>query len=282
MSGTNRELTQTRPFGRLLKFWRVVHGLSQERLAFRIDSAARHISRLERGGAHPSKEMVENIASALGLGQRDSNHMLIFAGYNPDSINIDIQSPAFAVLKHKVLRGLRAMDPYPSILIDMLGNFLMVNKGWVGLQKLLVPGKPLGDPLNFYEMFINFAERKLLPADWEDDLVLILLTLQQAVLLGEDPNLKTMLERLLKSPGVPENWEQVAAKREPGGYLGINVPMHGEIHRFFTYGMRVNLFGVLTFSAIPEMIQLSFYPEQEELDISSLINDVPPHPLLFY
>ncbi|WP_373091958.1 helix-turn-helix domain-containing protein, partial [Zhongshania sp.] len=49
-------------FGRFLKFWRGVHGMSQETLAGRLGSSPRHISRMENGSSRASEAMVLDIA----------------------------------------------------------------------------------------------------------------------------------------------------------------------------------------------------------------------------
>ncbi len=127
------------PFARLLKFWRGVYRLSQEELAHRLDSSPRHISRLENGRVHPSKAMVESISSKLSMGERDSSHLLIAAGFSPRVKKVDFNSPDLRWLRKAMMLTLRALDPYPATLTDGASNILMVNRGWVGLYGAVVP-----------------------------------------------------------------------------------------------------------------------------------------------
>ena len=92
MSNEENKPIDSLPFGRLLKFWRGVHQLNQEELAHRLASSPRHISRLENGRVQPSKAMVEGIARELALGERDSNHLLIAAGFNPVVRKVDFNA----------------------------------------------------------------------------------------------------------------------------------------------------------------------------------------------
>jgi transcriptional regulator with XRE-family HTH domain len=58
-------------FGRFLKFWRSVHEVSQEELAFRLDRSPRHISRIENGISRLSESIILEIGRVLELGNRD-------------------------------------------------------------------------------------------------------------------------------------------------------------------------------------------------------------------
>jgi transcriptional regulator with XRE-family HTH domain len=272
----------TSAFGQLLKFWRGVRGVSQEELALRIDSAARHLSRLEKGGAHPSREMVKKIADALSLGKRDTNHLLMFAGYAVDSQAVDLSAPDHAVLRTKIIRNLMALDPLPTLVTTVFGDLLMVNRAWAGLQQALLPHKKAGDRLNFYELALDFMEQGAVPQEWRPTLSVILLSLEQQVLLSGDPELEDMFSRLVDSPEVPDDWAQKAADTGPGGYFGVTVPVAGEAQPFFIHSHHLNLLGPLGFSSRPDMIVMTFYPVNENLDCTPLASSTAQHPLLFY
>src|ERR687887_2830723 len=63
------DATERRPFGALLRAYRVAAGLSQEELAERARLSARTIGDLERGVSNaPRKDTVELLAQALDLG----------------------------------------------------------------------------------------------------------------------------------------------------------------------------------------------------------------------
>src|SRR5438128_869528 len=63
-----------------LRKWR---GLSQLQLAAAADCSQRHISFLELGRTQPSREMMRRLSVALGLSFRQSNDLLMAAGFAP-------------------------------------------------------------------------------------------------------------------------------------------------------------------------------------------------------
>ncbi len=114
-------------FARFLKFWRSVHTISQEYLATLINVSPRHISRLENGISRPSLRMVNEISAALSLGQRDSNHLLIAAGFLPNMGELDFHAPELNWLRKAMRLSLKALDPYPAMIVDDSKNILMLS-----------------------------------------------------------------------------------------------------------------------------------------------------------
>lgn len=272
-----------RPFGRLIKFWRSVHCINQEELAFRIHSASRHISRLENGQAHPNREMVEKIAAAFSLSDRDKTNLLFSAHYTNEAPSLSSDFFNKKNVYNEVLRGVKSLDPYPTIVFEArTGEILMVNKGWVGFQRKLFEKLNLNPTSNFFSFIFDYADKQNLHQEWEGSLSVFLLALQQAYILSEDEKVGALLKRLLSSSAVPNDWQKEAASREAGLTFRVNVEIRGTPTSFFTNSQTKNLLGPLTFTSIPDMIIMTFYPEQENVDLSSLVIEKEHHSLLFY
>ncbi|MFV8783857.1 helix-turn-helix domain-containing protein [Microbulbifer sp. SA54] len=271
------------PFGRVLRFWRGVYQLSQEELAHRIDSASRHISRLEKGDAQPSKEMVLRIAQALNLGQRDTINLMLFAGYTELSYEMDFHSPEFAHRREEVILGLKALDPNPAVVVDMTGDILMVNRAWAGLQHRLDPRGELDDS-NLFDFLFSWADASQVPQDWGGTLTVLMLALQQWLFFCDDENHKIakLLARLQNSPYVGENWQQQAASRLAGKEFRVNLSLGNGVQSFRVHSYIENLLGPLAFSAIPDLLVMTFCPEDESLDLNNLLDPPPSHRQLFY
>lgn len=76
----------TRPtFESLLKQSRNRRGMSQLDLALAAGVSARHLCFLETGRSSPSRQMAMRLADTLRLGMRDSNEILLAAGFSPMS-----------------------------------------------------------------------------------------------------------------------------------------------------------------------------------------------------
>jgi transcriptional regulator with XRE-family HTH domain len=277
-----QESTPELAFGRFLKFWRGVHGLSQEELAHRIDSSPRHISRMENGSSRPSEAIVLEITRVLELGKRDSVHLLISAGYAPAEEKLDFNAPELKWLRKAMTLTLRALDPYPTALTDSSTNFLMVNKGWVGFYLKNVPQRTLNKFTNHYDFLFSRKGAGTIVSDWEDTLSVILMSVQQRVMFTNDPADKAIEKRLESHPNVPADWKQRAAKLEPMASFRVQIEIDGALKRFFSVNSMVDPLGPASYGSEPHFTLNTLYPEDENLDLSALIEGELNHPLLFY
>ena len=269
-------------FGRFLKFWRSVHEVSQEELAFRLDSSPRHISRIENGTSRPSEAIILEIGRVLELGNRDLNHLLIAAGYAPQEEKVDFHSPDLKWLRKAMTLHLRALDPYPASLADSSSNLLMVNRGWVSFYSHIVSPQELANVSNFYDFIFSRQGAGTVVSNWEDTLSGILMSFQQSALFSNDQADRLTLERLGTHPSVPADWRQRAAKFEPMASFRVQLNIGGALRRFFNVNTTVGALGPAAFLSEPRLTVSTLYPEDEEFDLAALINPDLSHPLLFY
>ncbi len=278
MPGTGNNLA----FGRFLKFWRGVHGLSQEELAHRIDSSPRHISRMENGSSRPSETLVLAITEALQLGKRDSNQLLLAAGYIPVEEKLDFGASQLKWLRKAMTLTLRALDPYPTTLTDSSTNFLMVNKGWVGFFLKTVPQAVLDTFTNQYDFLFSRRGAGTIISSWEDTLAVILMSLQQQALFTNDPADEAIFNKLASHPNVPPDWQQRSARIEPMASFRVQIELEGRLQKFFSVNRMVDPLGPTVLGVRPHFIINTLYPEDESLDLSGLTAGDLQHPLLFY
>jgi transcriptional regulator with XRE-family HTH domain len=269
-------------FGRFLKFWRGVHSLSQEDLAEKLDSSPRHISRLENGSGRASETLVLEIAKALNLGKRDLNHLLISAGYAAQEDKVDFHSPEMKWLRKSMLYTLKALDPYPTAIMDGSANILMVNRAWVGFFRNSIPQALLDKVNNHYDFLFSREGAGKDVSQWEDTLSLILMSLQQKVLFSNAPAEQAELERLLNLPVVPKDWQQRASKIEPMASFRVQTEINGVLQKFFSVSSTVGAIGPAAYVSEPQLTINTLYPEDESMALASLIHDDLIHPLLFY
>ncbi|HCS28449.1 MAG TPA: XRE family transcriptional regulator [Spongiibacteraceae bacterium] len=269
-------------FGRFLKFWRSVHEVSQEELGFRLDSSPRHISRIENGSSRPSEAIILEIGRVLELGNRDLNHMLIAAGYAPREDKVDFHAPELKWLRKAMTLNLRALDPYPASLLDRSSNLLMVNRGWVSFYSHIVSRQELANVSNFYDFVFSRQGAGNAVSNWEDTLSGILMSFQQAALFTNDPQDRVTLERLGAYPSVPDDWRKRAARFEPMASFRVQLRINGALHRFFSVNTNVGALGPAAFLSEPRLTLNTLYPEDDGLDLDSLIDESLEHPLLFY
>ncbi|WP_372783993.1 helix-turn-helix domain-containing protein [Litorivivens sp.] len=269
-------------FSRFLRFWRSVHKVSQEELAYRLDSSPRHISRLENGSSRPSEAMVTEIGEALSLGSRDRNHLLLAAGFAPANEGRDFNSPELKWLRKAMIMNLRALDPYPTSVVDGAANLLMVNRGWVSFYSHVVEDEELNNVSNLYDFIFDRQGAGNIISDWEDTLSAILMSIQQTALFTNDETTKATLERLQRYPSVPEDWQQRAARTEPMASFKVQIPIDGTLKRFFSVGTMAGALGPNAFASEPRLSIFTLYPEDDSFDFDALLDESKTHPLLFY
>ncbi|QFU77815.1 XRE family transcriptional regulator [Halioglobus maricola] len=273
-------MTNEHTFGPLLRFWRGVFNLNQETLASQLDSSPRHISRLENGRSLPSKSLVMSIARELGLGERDTNHLLMSAGFTPLVEKVDFYAPEMRWLRKAMTLSLRALDPYPATLVDGAGNILMVNRGWIGFYRNEIPPEILAAVTNHFDFLLNHQSGMM--SGWEDTLSVIMMSLQQAALMRGNPESQQMLDRLIASPNVPPDWRQRGARLEPMASYRVQINVNGSPQPFFSVSQTVGAMGPNAYVSEPALTLNTLYPEDESLDLSSLLDQDLEHPLLFY
>ncbi|ARN72892.1 helix-turn-helix domain-containing protein [Oceanicoccus sagamiensis] len=281
-SNDTEEISPSFAFERFLKFWRSVHSLSQEELAFRVDSSPRHISRLENGSSRPSENLVIEISKAMNLGRRDSNHLLISAGYAPIEPKVDFHSPELKWLRKAMTKTLRALDPYPTVLLDRSTNIVMVNRAWVGFYLNHLSQQSLDEVSNHYDFLFSREGVGNMVSNWEDTLSVILMSLKQIALFSDSEEDHQLLERLKQHPSVPEDWQQRGAALEPMASFRVQMTLNDTIHRFFSVSSTVGALGPNAYTSEPNLSIHTLYPEDDDLDLSTMINPELKHPLLFY
>ena len=269
-------------FSRFLKFWRGIHKLSQEEFAFRLNSSPRHISRLENGSSRPSEDIIKEISKVLHLGERDSNHLLMSAGFAPTINKVSVNDPALKWLKKAMLLNLKALDPHPTALLDSSTNIVMVNKAWVGFHAQIVPEDTLNNITNIYDFFFLNDDAKHSISGWENTLSVILMSLQQRALFSDDEHDYALVDKLASHSSVPSDWRQRGAKIEPMASFPTKVDVDGTLKHFFNVSSTVGALGPNAYASEPQLTINTLFAEDETLDLSRFVDHDIKHDLLFY
>jgi transcriptional regulator with XRE-family HTH domain len=200
------------PFGRLLRFWRNTFSLSQEALSLEVNVSARHISFLETGRSRPGKALVLQLAAAFDLSSRDTSNLLAAGGFFPDRADSDLSAPEQRWLRKSIALGLRDLDPAPAWVADSCGRILMVNRGWLHLNRDHLHEFGTTLRMNSYHMYFSELGLRKQLLDWEELACALLVNLQQEVLLTGDQQAQQVLDELLQYSDVPADWAQRGAR----------------------------------------------------------------------
>ena len=254
-------MTAPSTFPSRLSWWRKRRGLSQLQLAIAATCSQRHISFLELGRTKPSREMVLRLSTALDVPLRQSNDMLLSAGYAPVWAETDLGAQALAPIREALDHMLAQQEPYPAAVVDRRWNLLQANKGAVAMVEFLVgPVKP-GTVINLADALV--APDMLRPhlSNWSEVVRYFLRSVEADAAADGTSETAALRERLLSYEDVRATMSQ-APTFDPSGPV---LPMH-----FVKGRTKLKLFTTIATLGTPQDITLqelrieSFFPMDNE------------------
>jgi len=194
-------------FGESIKRWRKIRGLSQLELSFTADISSKHISFLETGRSHPSREMVIRLSQALDVPLNERNVLLAQSGFAEAYSRRSLDTPEMKPV-HKALKlMLDNHSPYPAIVLDWDWNIVMANAPQQQLTLLVKQACPnFPDTTNIMELLFDKNGFRPFVKNWEEVSFHLLQRLQRERLMHQDRS-SNLLDRLLAYPDIPKNWD---------------------------------------------------------------------------
>jgi hypothetical protein len=141
--------------------------------------------------------MVVRLAERLDVPLRETNHLLLAAGYAPAYPDSGTEDSAVRAALRHVLAG---YEPYPALVVDRHWEMLDANAGVALLLEGVAP-EQLEPPVNALRLALHpegVAPRILNLAEWRAH---ILARLRRQVAATHDPQLATLLTELRAYPG---------------------------------------------------------------------------------
>jgi len=236
--------------------------LSQLDLGLSADVSARHISFLETGRSRPSVEMVGLLAETLDVPLRDRNEMLRSAGFSaafPELTAIDALAGPLGVAVDAMLRH---SEPYPMMVMDRLYRVSRANDA--AQQILGLAGIDLGDPVTDVLGAVFQESYQELLGNWNEFAGAILRRVQREVLhRPQDRELNALLNRLLSSEVVPDEWRQPSLDAAELPMIPLVVTVGDAQLRFLT---TITAFNAPSNVALDELRIETYYPLDEVTD----------------
>jgi transcriptional regulator with XRE-family HTH domain len=241
-----------------LRKWR---GLSQLQLAAAADCSQRHISFLELGRTQPSREMMRRLSAALGLSFRQSNELLLAAGFAPIWSDTPLDAETLAPIRQALNFMLEQQEPYPAVVVDRRWNLLQANKGAVAMVEFLVGPLTPGAAINLADALV--APDVLRPhlTNWQEVVAYFVRSVEADAAADATKESAALRDRLLTYPGVQESLATPSAETVAPPVL----PM-----RFAKGQVSLELFTTLTILGMPQDASLQemriecFFPLNEE------------------
>ena len=229
--------------------------MSQLDLACAAQISTRHLSCLETGRAHPSREMLLRLAERLAVPLRERNQLLLAGGFAPMYRERALDDPALAPARQALQLVLNGHEPYPAIAVDRHWNLVAMNRAAPVLlegaaPELLVP--PVNvlrvalDPRGVAPRIVNLPEVRHH----------LLSRLEQQVIASGDETLGRLCAEL----------QQLGQAHPPPtvDYGGVLVPLKlrspaGELSFFST----LTVFGSPLDITLAELAVEAFFPADE-------------------
>jgi transcriptional regulator with XRE-family HTH domain len=241
--------------GPLLREWRERRRLSQLELALEAGVSARHVSFIETGRSNPSADMVLKLAGKLEVPLRESNRLLLAAGYAPRYGALAFEAPEMDPVREAIDRVLAGHEPYPALVVDRQWELVAANQG-IGVLTAGADPALLEPPVNALRLALHpdgVARRVINLGEWRAHL---LARLRRQVALTADDRLAELLEELEAYPG-PED----EAPAVPGEVVvGLRI-RHGDEE--LSLLSTVATFGTPLDVTVAELAIESFYPADE-------------------
>jgi transcriptional regulator with XRE-family HTH domain len=237
--------------------YRKRRGFSQLQLAAAANCSQRHVSFLELGRTEPSREMVHRLSDALGLTLRQSNELLVAAGFAPIWSETPFDSETLAPIRVALDFMLTQQEPYPAVVVDRRWNLLQANKGALALVEFLVGRVQPGAAVNLADALL--APDALRPhlVNWPEVARYFLRSVEADAAADGTPETAALHQRLLTYEGVADVMTAAPVESPAGPVL----PM-----RFERNQIVLNLFTTIATLGTPQDITLqevrieSFFP----------------------
>lgn len=236
--------------------------MSQLDLSVAADVSSRHISFLESGRSNPSEIMVLRLMTALDVPLREQNQALAAAGFSPRFPEPELREVAPAV-EQALTRMLEQQEPYPLTVLSVDYDIVRHNRAADALFRLFAADPThLPDPLNLFCLMFDPRLARPFVQDWEGVGHRMLARLHRESLQHRgDDRLVALLDRVLRYPGVPPDWQRPDFTVHSGSTLEIRLRRGDLTVGFLT---TLTVFSAPMEVTLEEMRIESYFPLDEE------------------
>jgi len=251
--------TPQRPVGDMLREWRESRRLSQLEFSLQAQVSSRHLSFVETGRSHPSREMLLHLTEQLEVPLRERNHLLLAAGYAPAYAETPLDSPRMETVRAAIRQVLAGHEPYPAMVVDRAWNLVDANTS-VALFVEGVAQEVLTPATNCMRLSLHpqgLAPRIVNLGEWRAHL---LGRLRRHVARTADPALIALYDEMVRYPC--DQQEPEVELPGPGDiFAPLRIRHEGRELSFFS---TVATFGAALDITVAELSIESFYPADAE------------------
>jgi transcriptional regulator with XRE-family HTH domain len=257
------DLNKPKKIGDLLREWRGRRRLTQLDLALEIEISQRHLSFVELGRSHPSRDMILRLCETLDVPLRERNVLLVSAGFSPDFPERSLNDPSLAAARHAVDSMLSGLEPNPAFAIDRHWTIVKTNQAG-NLLLETVDSALLEPPINLLRIGLHpkgFTPQIINYAEWRKH---ILEYLSQQIELTAD---RCLVELFAELTGYPQpdpsncNAYPIAKMEYDRFAVGLHLKSEAGIMSFF---VTTTVFGTPIDVTLSELAIEIFFPADAE------------------
>jgi transcriptional regulator with XRE-family HTH domain len=249
----------SRPIGELLRGWRHRRRFSQLQLAVASGVSARHVSFVECGRSHPSREMILHLAASLDVPLRERNALLLAAGFSPAYAESSLDAPLMAPIRAALDQLLSAHDPFPAVVVDRYWNLVLANAGVLTLVEG-IDDRFLKPPINVMRATLHPAGLAPHIENFGEYSRHLLHRLRRQIFLTGDPELEALFGEMVTYPGVQVREDEDAQLDPTEIVLPIRLRSGARILSFFTM---ISTFGTALDLTLADLALESFFPADD-------------------
>jgi transcriptional regulator with XRE-family HTH domain len=251
--------------------------MSQLGLAVEAEISSRHVSFLETGRTHPSREMVQRLGAVLDLPLDERNALALAAGYAPAYDTRELGAPELAHVRRALAFILRQQEPYPAIVVDRVWNVVMHNDATTRIFSRFRGATPLDPEIQKNALLSTFhpdGVRQFI-VNWEELAGPLIHTVHREAATSEAA--ACLRDALLAYPGVPARWKVPDPAAAAAPVLSMRL-QRGDLSLSF--------FSTITTLATPQDVTLQqlrierFHPADAVTEVTAtrLAATLPPPP----
>ena len=236
---------EARSVGPQIRAWRQMRGLSQFELASQAGFSVRHVSFIETGRAHPSREAMLALSEVLKLSLREQNRLLEAAGFARVFRETPISADEMGHIRGMLQFILDRHLPYAAVVLDRYWNCLLTNRAANRFFKTLTSQSLSGLPNNVLRATFHPAGTHRWIVNWPEVGRHLMSIAEFEFGSAEDPigvALLTEIRSYVTAPSVPDT-------APPAG--GLLLPVHLRMG-----GLDLRLFSTIMTLCRPQDITL--------------------------
>lgn len=181
----------TSPFGRRLRRWRSVRGVSQLDVATAAGTTARHLSFVETGRSRPGRDLVLRLCEVLEVPLAERNSLLIAAGLPAAYPQHRLGSGELAAVDGVLSQVLSRHEPFPAWVVRRPFTFLRANRA----AEALFPGLVTMTPEQVVDLWFGPGPFRDSVQNWPEVLRAGLAALRRDAITTDDQQAFALLRR---------------------------------------------------------------------------------------